>query len=356
MAWVASVLGVIVSGGFLLAAAVMNWRYGLGLGRSDSDQMLFALIAAGVDVMKVLLPFFLVWSFKNGRWLVSILCSIWLVATMSYSIAGVAGYLDLNRSLVASKAEVHRAEVGDTAEQLEHRRQQLARIGVAEPVAVARQKLEAIRQDPRWRTTRDCATPRTEDARAFCGEARAAQVEYAKSGEAARLRAEIDAIRSRSMGHHRTAVARDGDHRSAAVSHVTGWGREVIEIGLVVLLLVIVEGISTFGIFLSINHGELRQLQAASLPATASLTEAFDPEQLANDAMQFMTECLRPAEGQAIGFGTMYMMYVGWCAQLGRGAVDQPTFETAIAELCERFGFAVHALPDGRCCADMAVR
>lgn len=357
MAWVASVLGVIVSIGFLLAAAIMNWRYGLGLGRSPSDQVLFALIAAGVDVMKVLLPFFLLWSFKNGRWLVSVLCSIWLAATMSYSIAGVAGFLDLNRSVVASKAEEHRVDAADVAEQIAHRRQQLSRIGVTEPVSVTRHKLEALRQDPRWRATRECTLPRTEEVRAFCNGARAASLEHAKSEEAHLLRAEIEALLTRAIEQRRTAPGRDGDHRSAAVSHVTGWGREAIEIGLVVLLLVIIEGISTFGIFLSMNHGELwRSQPTGALSGSAADVAPTDAEQLTNDVGQFMTDCLRPADGQAIGFATMYILYVDWCSRLGRGAAGQPDFEHAISVLCERFGFVVHVLADGRSCADMTAR
>ena len=36
--WLVSSTGVLISIGFMVAAGVMNWRYGLGLGRSEQDQ------------------------------------------------------------------------------------------------------------------------------------------------------------------------------------------------------------------------------------------------------------------------------------------------------------------------------
>jgi hypothetical protein len=91
-------LGVVISVGFMIAAGVMNWRYGLGLGRSDPDRLLFAAVAAGVDSMKVLLPFILWWSAKNRRWIMCGLGAVLLIGLICYSVVGIAGFLDLNRA------------------------------------------------------------------------------------------------------------------------------------------------------------------------------------------------------------------------------------------------------------------
>ena len=127
--WLVSSTGVLISIGFMVAAGVMNWRYGLGLGRSEQDQTLFAAIAAGTDIMKVLFPFFFWWSLKNRRWISFALSGILIPALMSHSIAGIAGFVDLNRAQTTGSVLGKQEMITDLREKLARKSQQLAAIG-----------------------------------------------------------------------------------------------------------------------------------------------------------------------------------------------------------------------------------
>ena len=144
--WLVSSTGVLISIGFMAAAGVMNWRYGLGLGRSEEDQMLFAAVAAGIDIMKVLLPFFFWWSLKNRRWISFALSGILIPALMSYSIAGIAGFVDLNRAQTTGSVLGKQETITDLRERLVRKNQQLTAIGLVDSPTVVRKKY--------WRSAR----------------------------------------------------------------------------------------------------------------------------------------------------------------------------------------------------------
>lgn len=256
MPTLASLLGVIVSAGFIVAAGVMNWRFGLRLGRSPDDQFLFAAIAAGVDIMKVLLPFFIWWSLSNRRWIACLLSSISIVALMSYSVTGIAGFVELNRAFTTGAVATKKDEFEQLRGALARVQAQRSAIGVFQVPEAVEERLNALQQDRHWKSSEQCTNATVAGSRSFCTDYHALKGEWARGREARRLDEENAQLRRRIAAFSTVRSVEHGDPRAEVISRLTGWSLIGAQTALTALLVVIVEGISTFGIFLSLNHGQ----------------------------------------------------------------------------------------------------
>ena len=58
MRWLLSAIGVIVSLGCIAAGILMNWKYGMSLGRNPDEQLIYSWVGAGFDALKISTPFF----------------------------------------------------------------------------------------------------------------------------------------------------------------------------------------------------------------------------------------------------------------------------------------------------------
>lgn len=70
MRWIVAIFGVPVVLGLIAISVTMNFRFGLLLGRSENDGLVYALASACADILKCLLPIALAWSWQRGRYLV----------------------------------------------------------------------------------------------------------------------------------------------------------------------------------------------------------------------------------------------------------------------------------------------
>lgn len=369
-------LGVIISLGFMIAAGVMNWRYGLRLGRSDEDQLLFAAIGAGVDSMKVLLPFFLWWALRNRRWISFGLSVLLIVGLMSYSVVGIAGFVDLNRSQTTGSLLASKEAMTDLQVQLDRKQQQLLALGVFEPPSVVEERLAAQRQDRRWMTSQDCSNATAKESRQFCADYHALETEKAKGLEAERLERELGQLREAITALAGVAEIDRGDPRAGIVSRVTGWELLNVQTSLSLLLVAIIELMSTFGIFLSLNHGELRGRSEAREEGQESSVRRFSngpvpvgrtrpalsiaapdtSEAVIVDVRKFAVECLRPQPGSITPIAVLYECYCAWCRETNSRVLDQPVFQATFLAMCKSVGFTFKCDGGAASCLDLALR
>ena len=384
--WLVSSTGVLISVGFMVAAGVMNWRYGLGLGRSEQDQMLFAGIAAGIDIMKVLLPFFFWWSLKNRRWISFALSGILIPALMSYSIAGIAGFVDLNRAQTTGSVLGKQETITDLREKLTRKSQQLAAIGLFEPPTVVEEKILAGRQNRYWSTSEQCNNATTKDSRAFCADYHALEAQKAKGLEAATLERELVQLRDAITALAGVSEIDRGDPRAGFVARTTGWELLKVQTWLSLLQVGIIEVMSTFGIFLSLNHGALRKtaaradayqprwnrptgetaarmevvgsesrsLASASKPLVLAAPES-NLQSLIGHVVKFAVECLRPTPGSRVALAELYPHYRAWCEKNGSRQAGASEFESMFLAMCESTGFLIRREEDAVYCLELGL-
>ena len=309
----ASALGVALSLGFMIVAGIMNWQYGQSLGRTEVDQWIFAAVGIGIDMAKMLLPFFCWWSFCHRRWVAFVLTGGALVGCITLSVAGLAGYVDLNRAATTGTLLSKRDTAASVRSDLARITQQRADLGRVEPLDVIVHKLDVLKRDARWRSSKHCSDITTAASREFCATVDDMEGARRKIVAAARLDVEVATLRAKQSELATYGEIDRGDPRAGIVARLTGWQLIRVQTGLSLLLVGIVEFMSTFGIFISINHGAIassvrqRPSQAGrptasdhkkrSLPKLAAAKVISDTCQA--ELARFAVECLQPRKGTA---------------------------------------------------------
>lgn len=362
MTWIASVFGVLVSCGFILAGAVMNWRYGLGIGRTPSDQYLNASVHALIDACKVMLPFFGWWAWDRSRYLVASMCVVATVSCIGYSAVGIAGFVDMSMSVTSDNLTTTKDDVKAWRDEIARSERRLGEIGSFDPASVTEKKIEQRKQDLRWSTSKQCSDATAKISREFCVEVRGLETELAKAEEATKLERRATALRDKVREQSGIAGLETGDPRSEIVARMTGWKLLQVQTWLSLLYVAIVEFMATFGVFLSLNHGALVRhvrehdkkdgvthladveasptTQTPPLTGNAGVAEAIEPpvisgrseavsvieHQPVGQIIQFVAERTVPAKG-GIELSALHAGYVAWCCDVGARAVDCETFE-----------------------------
>lgn len=369
MAFILSGLGVMVSIGFIIAGAVMNWRYGLGLGRTVEDQQLNAGVHLLIDLCKVMMPFFGWWAFAQRRMIVAAGAALVTVAAILYSAIGIAGFVDMSRAVTSGSMIATKDNVGDWRTDLERSQRRLKDLGSYQPASVIEQRLRQIRQDGRWQTSKQCTEATAKTSREFCADVSGLEAEKAKALEAGKLEARVQDLREKINTNAGMAAIERGDPRADIVARTTGWELLRVQTWLSLLLVGIVEFMATFGIFLSLNHGEVGRIMAArrerraqkrhDMPAVAPLVTvkrdiprpvavergtsrpvATNPdvrliEHLpVGQLMRYISSETAPATG-GIELLALHTDYVRWCAATKVAAMDLATFEAELDRLRE---------------------
>lgn len=360
-----SILGVLVAVAFIMIAALMNWRYGTSLGRSADDQLLFAAAGLAVDVAKILMPFFCWWAFENRRWIAGSLASIALIGCVGYSVAGIAGFVDLARATTTGTLVAKRDRAEALRGELQRKQSSMNALGVVEPMAVIERKLETARQDVRWRTSRECTDATVPASRDYCKEYRGLETQKESSVAAGILERDMAELR-RALDQLAGVTQIDrGDPRAGFLSRLTGLEILWVQTSLSLLFVAIVEFMSTFGIFIALNHGAVasalrreppgsvhvkQHTKSASQPLTLVIER--DPIMIENairaepatsleHIAKFAVNCMQPREGARVLVASLYPTYCRWCASLSMEPAVRETFMSSFVELCKQSGFVV---------------
>lgn len=382
--WLISISGVVISVGFMVAAGIMNWRYGIGLGRTLEDQYLYGGIHVLIDIGKVLLPFFCWWAWQHGRMFVSGLAAAGTVGLVALSITSIAGFVDMNRAVTTGTLVDKQDNAANWRDDLARMRAQRRQLGQFEPVAVVQQRLEQRQQDRRWQSTKQCTQATAPDSRDFCSEYKTLEAEKAKGLSAEKLEEQIAEL-SRKLTETAGVAAIDrGDPRAGIVSRISGWELLLVQTWLSLLQVVVIEFMSTFGIFLSLNHGELRKAvvgrgerenaprrrtsrtpepaergiqNAAKRPnrPLAIAAPVSNPDPPFGEVAKFAVECLRPQLGSKTSLSEIYPRYRTWCDHTGSRALDEQAFQSKFLAMCESFGFSIEHDGDASYCLELAL-
>ncbi len=355
MRWLLSGFGVLVSFGFIIAGAIMNWRYGLGIGRSAEDQKLNAAVHLLIDMCKVMMPFFMWWAWRARRLVVAAGAGLITAAAISYSAIGMAGYVNLSWSMSSGALAGKQDQVADWRAELGRAKDQLSALGVTQASSVIERELEGLRQDARWTMSASCTQATLPASRTYCADYKKREEEKAKAETAAALETQIEALRAKInqlSGVAGIATSARGDPRAEIVARVTGWQLSRVQTVLALLFVGIVECMATFGTFLSLNHGELsRQWNERSEEPVREEKRTAGPPTLSRPALAghalpkpetagtvsvmpeaiemlvcFIAEATEPANG-GINIADLYDHYASWCERADTVALESAVFE-----------------------------
>ena len=354
-----SACGVSISIGFMLISAAMNWSYGLALARSDFDQVLSALIAVGIDVLKVTFTFTMGWAWRHGRVSTLAISGVLVIALMCHSIVGVAGYVELARSHSSGTLLSKKDTSEDLKRALGRKQLRLEELGAYQSSTAIELQLQVQQHDRRWSATQKCTNVTVGDSRSFCAAYKILEVRSAVAFEGERLEREIQEIRQQSNALATAAAVDRGDPRAGFLSRLFGWKLLPVQTALSLLLVGLIEGVATFGIYASINHGrvDITPNQAGEAPSSTKPELSNNDPALTRPTVssapefgalsRFTLDCLKPCKGRRTEIGLLYPNYLSWCASQGMHAFSTQEFARHFTSMCESVGLVTEVV-DGR--------
>jgi hypothetical protein len=264
-------LGVLAAGVLLAVSAAMNWQFGYSLGRTEFDGYILGAASAAADCFKALVPFFFFAAIKNRAWSQAVASAVLWVVVTGYSLTSALGGAHGNRQDVASKRNVEQTSYKDVRADLERARSQLSWIPQHRPEATVRGELDGMKNRREWTWSNGCTDVKSKTNREFCDKYHATMSEAASAQQAAvweKTIAELQAKLSKSGSSTAMSAA---DPQIAALERLTGLNPEVLQTSLSVLLALLLEIGSGFGMYVSFSVWRLYDQKAPVAPSMAAL-------------------------------------------------------------------------------------
>ena len=121
MRWFVAILGLPMVLGLTAVSVVMNFRFGLLLGRSHLDGLIYAAASACADILKCLIPIVLGWSWANRRLFITFAAGLLFLIFTAYSVTSSLGYAAINRAERSGQRAAEISRHRDLRAELDHK-------------------------------------------------------------------------------------------------------------------------------------------------------------------------------------------------------------------------------------------
>jgi hypothetical protein len=327
MRWLVAIFGVPVVLGLIAISVTMNVRFGLLLGRSDTDALVYAAASACADILKCLIPLVLAWSWEHRRHLVTFAAGLLFVIFTAYSVASSLGYAAINRADLSGQRAGEIARHRDLRAELDRKQAERARLSAFRPAATVEAEMLAVQQHTRWTATDGCARATLSESRAFCDAYFQLKAEHATAEAASRLDAESAALRQKLAVIGDAAHSGSTDPQLEVIAQIFSLRQDATRLALTILLSALVELGSGFGFTVVLamwrepGHQSdnptppappIRVVRSAPLlPAPSPVTSLRDARDISSVAAWAETR-LMAAPRRKLHAATLYADYVKW--------------------------------------------
>jgi hypothetical protein len=357
-----TVVGGLIAVGFTLVSTVMASRFGYSLGSTETDRWLYAAAGALADILKALLPLFIVAAWFVGQYVRSIAAAVLFVVFTGYSLASSFGLAAIQRAeklgdhaAVASTYQDRRAEL----DRLLAQRAQLPAFRPVDAAAETAARTAVEREDASVKAECEKRGPRCRDleaiARAKRDELARISVDLATSRTAAALDVQIADVRTKLEGLDVKTASREADPQAAALARLVrlvanvddksaeDYARTALH-AVIAILLELGSGLGFYVVFG--HHGRPREdglvpaapLQSTPVARPASIIEAVVIEGPTDAIGRFVLESVRPTLGARVSGSEMFAAYEGWCERQGLEPVSPTMFGRLVPWRKERIG------------------
>lgn len=333
-----SSLGVMAVLACLAGSMVMNFLYGVSLGRTDVESAVWGGLSIAFDALKACAPIYLVGAWRKREWARVAAGLIIVPGVIVYGLLSAVGFASESKGAVLGGREAVRAAYDDAERELKQQTIKRAslktsRTGGEIEAAIAAVLARPVSVGERFRGTvsslsgacgRDDA--RTREA---CAEVATLRQELAAAVEAERLDNRITQLRGQVGVLRERGAATDPNPQATLLSRLT-WGRVSpadIEGLKSIYVALLVEVVSTFGLLLVIERKELRK---ALVETGGKILTAPTSARGEGVPSRFVRECLEAADGERIELGALHPAYAGWCDRLKLTAVEAEPFVAAL--------------------------
>ena len=262
------VLGVIAAGVLLVVSAAMNYRFGFSLGKTPADGQIYGAASAAADCFKALVPFFFFAAWRNRMWSQAFAAAVvWFVVT-GYSMTSALGHAALNRLDMSGQRAAATANYKDMRADTKRAQDQLTWIPAHRPPETVSAELNVHKAQRFWLVTNECTDVKGKSAREYCQQFHKLNAELASGVEAQKLETRISDIGAKLAKAAGGTVMAEADPQASVLAKVTGVELETVQTGLALLVALLIEIGSGFGMYVAFAywrmHGHEPQAVAVS--------------------------------------------------------------------------------------------
>lgn len=353
------VLGVLAAGVLLAVSAAVNWRFGFSLGKTEFDGHLLGAASASADCFKALVPFFFFAAIRNRAWSQATASAVVWVVVTCYSLTSAIGYKSDLTDVKSGQAAVEQTAYKDVRADLESARNQLGWIPQHRPEATVKGEIDGMKNRREWSWSNGCTDVKSKTNREFCDKYFALTAEAASAQQAAALQTRIADAQAKLASKAGSSIAMSSaDSQASVLGKLSGFSRETIQIAMTILVALLLEIGSGFGMYVSFSVWRLYDRQAPVAPSMASLQSAAPaivsqpalaapkvPRVSANDnrtaprltapetdVERYHKERIETQEGASITATALYEDYCAWCEEQQKEPLALPTFGREFAD------------------------
>jgi hypothetical protein len=254
MRHVLGVLGVIAASILLGVSAMMNYRFGMSLGKTPTDQQIYGMASAAADCFKALAPFFFLAAIRNRVWSQAVAAAlVWVVVT-GYAMTSALGHAALNRLTTSGDRVVASANYKDLRADSERAEKELKWVPAHRPADTVAAELNVLKAQRLWLTTNECTDATFKASREFCQQYFKLAAEHASALSGQKLEARIAQNGAKIAGANGATVMAEADPQASVLARLMGLQLETVQTGLTLFVALLIEVGSGFGMYVAFAY------------------------------------------------------------------------------------------------------
>lgn len=339
-------LGVLIALLLVAISCTLSYQFSSQLGGTPLEATAYGTAAVGIDLLKCLMPFFLMERIREGRYAAATAAGVLLVLGIIWSFTSAMGLAAQNRMGRVTTIETRQAEFREAGEAIARLQKQQATIlrsrAALEITAEIDASLASVmtvgrKTDSLGALTTNCTKPTRSTAEA-CNTIGALKLELASASEWERI--------DQRIAEHRRTMSRlrhDGAGESStpdvqahfigrAMAALTGTTTNIglIQLMLVAFVALVLEAGSSCGLYVALGSHRLTNQQNAP-----------EPTQPPDTILSFCIDRLMPMPNHAITVTDAFRDYVEWCARTKQVPLGRREFCEALKHIAKTHGLTI---------------
>lgn len=328
-----SVIGMTAALVMAGVSASMNYVFLASLGKTPIEGQILGAASAAADLLKCLLPFFIAWAWRAGRYVAAVSGTGVFSLFAAFSLLSAIGFAADNRGVLVES----RAAIDETYERIHGARtqlqSQLSALPPHRPEAVITEELQVAAQNRLWSRSKSCTEATETTSREFCAGYYRVRAELAAAKEAQRLSKALEARQTEMDRLKANGAGRERDPQVAILAKLFALSQDHVRLALIVAVALVVEFGSSLGLYLAGGHGTVRARREDEQPSPPPPAEM--EARPVGDVEDFVLEELMPVPGDGLSLLDLKTAYAAWCARGQHEALEPGAFANRFAALAE---------------------
>ena len=292
----------------------------------------YGTLGAVADAMKALLPLSIGAALAARHRMKAIIGTVLFITFTLYSFCSELGLYALSRDAQSSSASAGKEAYQSLKDERARIAKRLSELGSARPSRAIEAEIAGQKQDRWWTLSDSCKNAAYAAARTFCAGVERLEAERATAIEAESLRTQDNQFAAKMSGYDLREVLKSADAQSEALGRLLGIDPSRVKDGLAIMVAVLIELGSGFGLFAISGHGAAAgagtaspagQSQAPVEPAASG--QRRKPGKAKQDPVaSFCRAMLLAKDGAETTAAEVYLGWQAWVATNG-GPVLSPT-------------------------------